>query len=198
MTAQLIDATLGVGLGAIFLWSALGKLRNSRAFTLQVLEYRVVPALAGHLIARVLPASEMCIALLLITGTAPRAAAAGTMVLVTAFISAITVNLLRGRRIPCGCFGSRGRGEISWALVGQDTVLLIAGAVLVWRAPSWAGYADWSLLRWTSVAPAVVIVLCLFVSGMLGVFSQHHWPRPHSPVEALNRLQTRDSQPQRR
>lgn len=114
----------------VFLFAAVPKIANAAAFKAAVANYRLLPRRVAPLVARALPWLELLCAVALSIGLAvtPVAAMAG-LVLVT-FAVAVSVNLLRGREITCGCDGSLAPHFIDWPLVLSD--LALAGmAVLV-------------------------------------------------------------------
>src|SRR5215467_13653214 len=71
-----IEALLSTALGIVFLLAAVPQLRHPKGFILAVLEYRVLPVRLSWGYARLLPPLEFLLALLLLTGTAVRSAAA--------------------------------------------------------------------------------------------------------------------------
>src|SRR5207302_4809717 len=103
------EILLSIALGIVFLAAAVPKLRHPRGFVLAVLEYRVLPARLSRFYARLVPSLELLLALLLLTGTAVRSAAAITSVLLFSFIAAVGINLIRGRDLDCHCFGKATR-----------------------------------------------------------------------------------------
>jgi hypothetical protein len=68
-------------------------------------------------------------------GTAPAAAASAGLLAV--FALAISLNLARGQKIECHCFGQWGRARISWASVARNLALLGAALLLVRFRPEY-------------------------------------------------------------
>lgn len=100
----ILELFLRLLLGAVFLVSAIPKLRHPRGFVLMVLEYRILPPSLGELYAWMLPPLELFVGLLLLTGAAVRVATIMASFLLLSFIAAIGINLARGRDLDCGCF----------------------------------------------------------------------------------------------
>jgi uncharacterized membrane protein YphA (DoxX/SURF4 family) len=74
-----------------------------------------------------LPWVEIGLGALLVSGLVRPLAAALAAVLLVLFSVLLAVNLARGRRPPCGCFGSRSREPISgWSLVRNLGLLALA------------------------------------------------------------------------
>src|SRR5438105_12307715 len=96
MIVMSMEVILSIVLGIIFLASAVPKLRHPKGFVLAVLEYRVLPPRLSWFYARLVPSLELLLALLLLTGTAVRSAAAITSVLLFSLIAAFCINLIRG------------------------------------------------------------------------------------------------------
>jgi hypothetical protein len=92
-------------LGIVFLLSALPKLRRPLAFTRSVVAYEILPDNVAYLFALILIPLEVFLAIALLTGVLTDIALLLALVLLTIFLVAIWINLKRGRRISCGCFG---------------------------------------------------------------------------------------------
>lgn len=159
--------------GAVFLVSAVPKLRHPKGFILTVLEYHILPPALGEFYARLLPLLELLAALLLLTGVAVRSAAILTSLVLVSFVAGIGINLFRGRNLDCGCFGEVGGKRIGPGLLLQDLGLLTASLVPVVLSRDWLLPAPWSLF-WadgflSAAAPAVpmacaaVTVVCAAV-----------------------------------
>jgi peroxiredoxin len=118
--AQLVVLLVRVALAGVFIVAAVGKLRDlERAST--AAHDLGVPGGMAKLVGRALPGVELAIVVgLLVTATARWAGAAAAALLVV-FSVAIAVQLGRGRRPSCNCFG----GD---APIGIDT--LVRNAVL--------------------------------------------------------------------
>src|SRR5947209_4134985 len=114
---SIMEVILSAMLGIIFLTSAVPKLRHPKGFVLAVLEYRVLPPRLSWYYARLVPPLEFLLALLLLTGTAVRFAAAILSMLLLSFIAAVAINLARGRNLDCHCFGKPTTRPIGWRLL---------------------------------------------------------------------------------
>jgi uncharacterized membrane protein YphA (DoxX/SURF4 family) len=142
-----MQVLLSMALGFIFLASAVPKLRHPKGFVLAVLEYRVLSPRLGWLYARLLPPLELLLALLLLSGTAPRSAAIVLLVLLLSFMAAVGINLARGRDLDCHCFGKARRRPIGWGLLLQNGVLLGAASALAVTTHAWVAPEPWSVFR---------------------------------------------------
>jgi Methylamine utilisation protein MauE len=122
-------------LGFVFLLASLPKLAAPRDFARAVANYQLLPFGFVRPVARWLPVLELTAAILLLAGIALPVVAAGASVLLVAFATAVTINLLRGRLIECGCGGWASPKRIGPGLVVRDLVLAAAGVSLAVSAP---------------------------------------------------------------
>jgi len=160
---------LGIVLGAVFVTAAVPKLRRPKTFVLAVMEYRVLPPFFSRQFARIAPSLELLLGMLLLTGTAVRLAAVAAVLLLTSFLIAILVNLARGRRVECNCFGSRSRRETGWGLVFQDLALAGSSLILLTLSPAWLKLSQSSLFRVIGMpATGGVLPMCLCLAVTVG------------------------------
>jgi len=112
----------------LLLCAALPKLLALREFERAVGNYGLIPRRAVRPVARLIPLIELVFGVALLSGlfAAPVAVLTGGLLL--GFSLAVSVNLLRGRKIECGCRGTVAPRQIAWRLVLTDVVL--AGAIL--------------------------------------------------------------------
>ncbi|MBO0846567.1 MAG: hypothetical protein J2P22_14245 [Nocardioides sp.] len=121
-----------VALAALFLVSSVGKLRAGR-LVIDLANYRLLPLRAVVPLATLLPYFELAIALLLVAQPArvlPLYLSAG---LLTLFAGAMSVNLVRGNVVACGCRATS--KPISWALVSKNLSLAVAAVLTASFAP---------------------------------------------------------------
>jgi hypothetical protein len=169
---MIVDWGLRVGLGSILVRASIPKLLHPKRFVVRVLAYRVLSFRASRLYALLLPPVELMVGLLLVLGVSVRVAALVSAALISSFVWGIGVNLLRGRRIECGCFGAR--RTIGWPLVAQDVGLLAASLELAWTSDGWLHPALWSAARLTGVSgagSAVVAGACAVVVVLITSWS---------------------------
>jgi uncharacterized membrane protein YphA (DoxX/SURF4 family) len=155
-----LQVALAVGLGGVFVASALPKLRHPRGFVLAVMEYRVLPMRASWVVGRVAPAVELMMGLMLATGVLLPVAASAAMALLLCFLAAIGLNLARGRDLDCHCFGAARKRKIGWRVMLEDTALLLAGGsllgLLMAMSTTLVALAAWSPWRLLSLAVSPV------------------------------------------
>jgi len=93
-----------IALGVFFVVAALPKVADPPAFAHMIYNYRLLPGPLVNAAALVMPWAELLVGIALICGIWRRTAASLVGALLALFIVAISVNLLRGNAIDCGCF----------------------------------------------------------------------------------------------
>jgi hypothetical protein len=128
-------------LGLVFLTAAVPKIAQPETFAASVEAYEILPIAVVNVVAILLPWTELLCAIFLIGGARvrPSAALLGSMLLV--FIVAISIAVLRGLNINCGCYGGTGT-PVGWGKVLEDVALLIPAWLLVRRDPGPVPPAD--------------------------------------------------------
>ena len=125
-----VTLALRVLLGAVFLYAAYTKLRQSwLLFALSIDSYQLLPEWAVFALARTLPALELVLGVLLIAGVWLRYLSVAAAAILGLFFSVMIVSYFQGAGIDCGCFGV---GEpLSARTLARDGVLLAAAITLV-------------------------------------------------------------------
>jgi uncharacterized membrane protein YphA (DoxX/SURF4 family) len=127
-----------IALGLFFVAAALPKLADPPSFAHMIYNYRLLPGGLVNLLALVLPWLELLVGVALVLGLWSRTAAAVVGVLLLVFAVAISLNLLRGNAIECGCFDVRDIGkpvaerlsDMRWDLLRDAGMLAMAGQIL--------------------------------------------------------------------
>jgi uncharacterized membrane protein YphA (DoxX/SURF4 family) len=132
---KIFQAILRALLGAVFMYAAYTKLRQSwLLFALSIDSYQMLPEWGVYAVARTLPWFELALGLLLVAGVWLRYLAIVATTILGLFFTVMLVQYFRGAGIDCGCFGV---GEaLSAKTLARDGVLLAAAvtlAVLSWR-----------------------------------------------------------------
>ena len=110
--------------GAVFVWTGATKLQARSAWIAQAQDMG-----APRWTTQVLPFVELVVGALLVLGWWPRVGALAGIALLVAFSSLLTMNLVRGKRPACACFGVRSARPISWLFVARNIVFV--GLLLV-------------------------------------------------------------------
>lgn len=128
-----------IALGVFFVAAALPKIADPPSFAHMVYNYRLLPGPLVNPTALVLPWAELLMGIALICGIWRRTAASLVGALLLLFVVAISVNLLRGNAIDCGCFDVTAVGlshgeriRDMWMVILRDVgmLLLVAQGLL--------------------------------------------------------------------
>lgn len=133
---QFVEVVCRIGLGALFIYSALAKISDPDDFAHAVMRYEVLPDFTIGIFSLTMPMLELLAGLSMLFTKWLRESALLVSGMLALFIVALVQALARGLEISCGCFGVPsvgGREEIVIALV-RDVVLIVPSAWLMFRA----------------------------------------------------------------
>ena len=126
-----------IALGAIFIVAALPKIADPPSFAHMIYNYRLLPGGLINISALVMPWVELLAGLALVLGVWTRPARWVITALLVTFIIAISINLLRGNAIDCGCFDVSAANKTHeeqirdmWLVIARDVGMLIMVAQL--------------------------------------------------------------------
>ncbi|MBY0449255.1 MAG: DoxX family membrane protein [Cyanobacteria bacterium] len=136
---QRLQPWLTLGLRGVmvyyFLMPGVEKLQHAKDFASTVQAYHMLPPNIASIYAGCLPWLEILIGLYLLVGLFTRITAAACGGLLLSFIIALSVVLIRGDAIECGCYvGGSAPEPVTWWLVGRD-VFLFAGCAYLFFFP---------------------------------------------------------------
>ena len=132
---RILEFVCRLGLGALFIYSALSKISDPDNFAHSVMRYRVLPDFAIGLFSLTMPMLELLVGLAMLFTKWLRESALFVTGMMAMFIVALAQALARGLEISCGCFGVPsvgGREEILMALA-RDVVLIVPAVWLMFR-----------------------------------------------------------------
>lgn len=124
-----LGLAITVAVGALLLTSGSAKLLTGR-FVADLGAYRILPASAVVPVGRVLPWVEICLGVGLLGSPWPVPFLAAAALLLAVFTAGIVVNLVRDRRIACGCRGTN--TPISWRLAVGNTGGVLTALIAAW------------------------------------------------------------------
>jgi hypothetical protein len=142
-----VQIVLQLAVGLVLLISGLGKVRHSKEFALGVADYELLPFGLSYAIGIILIPLELGLALCHLTGVFLSIAVVVGFILFAVFAMAVSVNLKRGVRVPCYCFGNHNEQTISGRTLARLALLLAGEAVLLTRA----GFQTTNHLLWKQV-----------------------------------------------
>ncbi|MCP4683693.1 MAG: DoxX family membrane protein [Desulfobacterales bacterium] len=116
-------------LGIILLYACHHKILAPAQFAKIIYGYYLFPDFSINLIAIVLPYLELFSGLALILGIYPRSAALIANFMLAFFITALSINLIRGHEFDCGCFSFSDPGHpySTAQLIVRDIVYFLFG-----------------------------------------------------------------------
>jgi peroxiredoxin/uncharacterized membrane protein YphA (DoxX/SURF4 family) len=158
-------------LSATFALAGISKLADRAGTRQSILDFGVPAFLASPLVV-LLPLLELLCAAALLPASSSLWGAAGTLMLLLAFIAGISVNLVRGRRPDCHCFGQLHSSPVGWKTLTRNSALSGMAALVVWQgrenpAPSY--------LRWfVSLSSSEIAALSILVLAFLWAWSLFH------------------------
>jgi uncharacterized membrane protein YphA (DoxX/SURF4 family) len=125
-------------LAAIFVVAGFGKIMDPPGFAHELHNFRLLPGAAVNALALVLPWVEVVAGAALFLGIGRLASARIMGVLLTVFVLALTINLVRRHPVDCGCFGgpkvpktdSQRLGDMKIAIARDLGMLLLVAQVL--------------------------------------------------------------------
>lgn len=125
----ILAAVAQVAVGVVFLWSPVPKLLDFGEFRRGILLYSVVPKYLATALAGIIVVAEAAVGLSMVTGIGLVGGASAGMGLLFVFGVAVSVNLVRGRTLPCFCSGASHETPISVRTLVKIVVLAL-GVVL--------------------------------------------------------------------
>ncbi len=152
-------------LAVVFVVAALAKFLDSTGSRTSMVEFGI-PVLLARPMALLLPVLELACAGALISVTFARWGAIGAMAMLLSFISAIAINLMRGRRPDCHCFGQLHSSPIGWATLVRNAVLAGLAAFVVSQGRGYSGRSVGDWLGGLSRSDIVVLELAIAVAAL--------------------------------
>ena len=116
-------------LGGMFVYASYNKILAPAVFAKIIYGYDLFPAVFINLIAIIVPLLELVAGLALIVGFYPRSAALIVNAMLLVFITALSINLIRGHEFDCGCFSINSGTQETFAgpLIFRDFLILALG-----------------------------------------------------------------------
>ncbi len=140
-TLDWLESLCRVGLGGMFIYSAWEKIADPGLFATTVMQYELLPEVAVGLFSLTLPMLEMLVGVSFICTKWLREIALLATGMLVMFLGALTIAVIRGLEIDCGCFGisaGGGRTELVLAII-RDLILLVPTVWLMFRRNTWLG-----------------------------------------------------------
>lgn len=114
-----------VGIGCMFIWSSLPKIRQPYDFLSSVYSYELVGPKLGMFVAMTLPWLELLVGICLIGGIFISGALLISIALAAMFSYVLGSALHKGLEITCGCFGVGSTELVTYTTFTRAFVILI-------------------------------------------------------------------------
>jgi peroxiredoxin/uncharacterized membrane protein YphA (DoxX/SURF4 family) len=167
-TALLIARVL---LALVFATAGVAKLADRQGSRQAIVDFGVPAALAAPL-GLLLPLAELAVAASLLPASTAWWGAVGALALLSVFGVGISINLARGRKPDCHCFGQLHSAPAGWKTLARNGVLAVVAGFVLWEGYDGAGPSALSWLVVLSTAQLLgllggVVVLAL-LAGQWG------------------------------
>jgi uncharacterized membrane protein YphA (DoxX/SURF4 family) len=123
LTSKYLALVLRIYIGGLFIYASMYKINYPGEFAESIIAYQIVPYWAVNVLAVVMPWMELLCGVLLIGGIRSKSAVAMIGALLALFTVAISIGLIRGIPIDCGCFQAVGEA-MTWGTVLRDLMWL--------------------------------------------------------------------------
>ncbi|HEX2186481.1 MAG TPA: TlpA disulfide reductase family protein, partial [Chloroflexota bacterium] len=128
-----------------------------------------VPAELASPLGLLLPLAELAVAVSLVPTATAWWGAVGALALLLLFMGGIGINLARGRRPDCRCFGQLHSAPVGWPTFVRNAVLAAVASFIVWQG--WENPGP-SMVGWVAdltTGERISLVVGLVVLGLLGI-----------------------------
>jgi peroxiredoxin len=159
MDAALLIARLV--LAGVFTLAGLAKLSDLKGSRQAIIDFGVPSAIATPL-GLLLPLAELSVAATLLPASTAWWGALGALTLLSVFVVGISINLARGRKPECHCFGQVHSAPAGWMTLARNGALAAVAGFVLWE--SYEGGAGPSALAWLGALSATQLL------GLLGGF----------------------------
>ena len=153
-------------LALIFVVAGAAKLADRAGSRQAIIDFGLPAALAAPL-GILLPLAELAVAAALIPTSTAWWGALGALALLLLFVAGISINLARGRKPECHCFGQLHSAPAGWKTLSRNGALAAVAGFVVWEGRDGAGASAVSWLGALSTAQLVGLIFGLVVLGLL-------------------------------
>ena len=159
MDAALLIARLV--LAGVFALAGVAKLSDLEGSRKAIIDFGL-PAVLASPLALLLPLAELAVAAALIPASTAWWGALGALGLLMLFVVGISLNLARGRKPDCHCFGQLHSAPAGWKTLARNGVLAAVAGFVLWEGFDVAGP---SAISWLGALSAAQLVG--FLGGVL-------------------------------
>jgi uncharacterized membrane protein YphA (DoxX/SURF4 family) len=164
MDAALLIARLV--LAGVFALAGVAKLSDLEGSRKAIIDFGL-PAVLASPLALLLPLAELAVAAALIPASTAWWGALGALGLLVLFVVGISLNLARGRKPDCHCFGQLHSAPAGWKTLARNGVLAAVAGFVLWEGYDVAGPSAISWLGALSAAQLLALVGGVLVLSLL-------------------------------
>src|SRR5918995_2390598 len=157
MDAALLIARLV--LVGVFTLADVAKLSDLKGSRKAIIEFGL-PAVLASPLALLLPLAELGVAAALIPVSTAWWGALGALGLLLLFVVGISINLARGKKPDCHCFGQLHSAPAGWKTLARNGALAAVAAFVVWQGSDGVGPGP---LGWVGGLTATQLVAVILV-----------------------------------
>lgn len=158
-------------LASVFFVAAIAKLAD-RAGSNKAMTDFGLPLSFARPLSLLLPLIELAIGILLVAATTGWWGGLGALVLLLAFTIGIGVNLTRGRKPECHCFGQLHSAPVGWQTFLRNTLLAACAGFVVWQGWDNPGL---SALRLVGTLTSNYPIAFFFATAFFAVLAAEGW-----------------------
>jgi Methylamine utilisation protein MauE len=170
MDAALLIARLV--LGALFTLAGVAKLSDLKGSRQAIIDFGAPSALAAPL-GLLLPLAELTVAATLLPASTAWWGALGALTLLSVFVVGISINLARGRKPECRCFGQLHSAPAGWKTLARNGALAAVAGFVLWG--SYEGGAGPSALAWLGAVSMAQLLVLLGGVLVLALLAGQWW-----------------------
>jgi thiol-disulfide isomerase/thioredoxin/uncharacterized membrane protein YphA (DoxX/SURF4 family) len=171
MDAALLIARLV--LAAVFILAGVAKLSDLKGSRKAIIEFGL-PAVVASPLALLLPLAEIGVGAALIPASSAWWGAVGALGLLLSFVVGISINLARGNKPNCHCFGQLHSAPAGWKTLARNGVLAAVAGFVVWAGREGGG-AGPSAVGWLGALPGAQLLSLLGGVLALSLLAGQWW-----------------------
>jgi peroxiredoxin/uncharacterized membrane protein YphA (DoxX/SURF4 family) len=171
MDAALLIARLV--LGALFSLAGVAKLSDLKGSRKAIIDFGL-PAVLASPLAVLLPLAELGVGAALIPASSAWWGALGALGLLLLFLVGISINLARGRKPECHCFGQLHSAPAGWKTLARNGVLAAVAGFVLWEGYEGGG-AGPSAISWLGALSAAQLLALLGGVVVLALLAGQWW-----------------------
>ena len=153
-------------LALVFVVAGVAKLADRDGSRQAIADFGVPVSLAAPL-GIFLPLAELAVAAALIPSVTAWWGALGALALLLLFVAGIGLNLARGHRPDCHCFGQLHSTPAGWSTLARNGVLAAVAGFVLWQGYEGAGPSGFGWLEGLTSSQLVVLTIGLVVLVLL-------------------------------